>query len=64
VLDLLVYLVVNRDRVVTKDDLIASVRGGRIALDALTSRIYAARKAVSDSGREHYVGAFRRTGLD
>ena len=39
------YLVQNRDRVVSKDDLIASVWGGRIVSDStLTSRIYAARK--------------------
>ena len=30
VFDLLVYLVRNRDRVVSKDDLLAAVRGGRI----------------------------------
>ena len=49
--DLLVYLVQNRDRVVSKDDLIASVWGGRIVSDStLTSRINAARKAVGDSG--------------
>jgi DNA-binding winged helix-turn-helix (wHTH) protein len=30
VFDLLVYLVQNRDRVVSKDDLIASVWGGRL----------------------------------
>jgi len=53
VLDLLIYLVENRDRVVTKDDLIASVWDGRIVSDtALTSRIYAARKAVGDSGHD------------
>src|SRR5271169_6404790 len=53
VLDLLVYLVENRERVVTKDDLIASVWGGRIVSDAtLTSRINAARKALGDSGGE------------
>ena len=51
VLDLLICLVQNRNRVVTKDDLIASVWHGRIVSDAtLTSRIYAARKAVGDSG--------------
>jgi TolB-like protein len=51
VFDLLVYLVENRDRVVSKDDLIASVWGGRIVSDStLTSRINAARKAVGDSG--------------
>ena len=41
----------NRDRVVSKDDLIAVVWGGRIVSDStLTSRINAARKAVGDSG--------------
>ena len=53
VFDLLVYLVQNRERVVSKDDLIASVWGGRIVSDStLTSRINAARKAVGDSGEE------------
>jgi DNA-binding winged helix-turn-helix (wHTH) protein/pimeloyl-ACP methyl ester carboxylesterase len=53
VFDLLVYLVANRDRVVSKDDLIASVWGGRIVSEStLTSRINAARKAVGDSGEE------------
>jgi TolB-like protein/cytochrome c-type biogenesis protein CcmH/NrfG len=51
VFDLLVYLVQNRDRVVSKDDLIASVWRGRIVSDStLTSRINAARKAIGDSG--------------
>jgi len=53
VFDLLVYLVENRDRVVSKDDLFSSVWGGRIVSDStLTSRINAARKAVGDSGDE------------
>jgi TolB-like protein/cytochrome c-type biogenesis protein CcmH/NrfG len=53
VFDLLLYLVQNRDRVVSKDDLIASVWGGRIVSEStLTSRINAARKAVGDSGGE------------
>ena len=53
VFDLLVYLVQNRDRVVSKDDLIASVWRNRIVSDStLTSRINAARKAVGDSGEE------------
>src|SRR6267143_740299 len=52
VFDLLVYLVQNRDRVVSKDDLIASVWGGRIVSEStLTSRINAARNAVGNSGR-------------
>jgi TolB-like protein len=53
VFDLLVYLVENRDRVVSKDDLLASIWGGRIVSDStLTSRINAARKAVGDNGNE------------
>src|ERR1051326_7133871 len=53
VFDLLIYLVQNRDRVVSKDDLIAAVWGGRIVSDStLTSRINAARKAVADNGEE------------
>jgi TolB-like protein len=51
VFDLLVYLLQNRDHVVSKGDLIATVWGGRIVSDStLTSRINAARKAVGDSG--------------
>ena len=34
VFDLLIYLVENRDRVVSKDDLIASIWGGRIVSDS------------------------------
>jgi pimeloyl-ACP methyl ester carboxylesterase/DNA-binding winged helix-turn-helix (wHTH) protein len=53
VFDLLVYLIENRDRVVSKDDLIASVWSGRIVSDStLDSRINAVRKALDDSG-EH-----------
>jgi TolB-like protein len=51
VFDLLVHLIENRARVVSKDDLIAAVWSGRIVSDStLTSRINAARKAVGDSG--------------
>ena len=65
VLDLLICLVENRNRVVTKDDLIASVWGGRIVSDAtLTSRIYAARKAVGDSGHgQRLIRTVSRRGL-
>ncbi len=56
VFDVLLYLARNRDRVVTKDDLIAAVWGGRIVSEAtLTSRINAARKAVGDSGEQQTV---------
>ena len=65
VFDLLVYLVQNRDRVVSKDDLIASVWGGRIVSDStLTSRINAARKAVGDSGEDQkLIRTIARKGL-
>ena len=53
VFDLLTYLVKNRDRVVTKDDLFGAIWGGRIVADStLASRINAVRKAVGDSGEE------------
>ena len=53
VFDLLVYLVRNRSRVVSKDDLIEGVWGGRIVSNsALTTRLNAARRAVNDSGVE------------
>ena len=56
VFDLLVYLVENRDRVVSKDDLIDRIWDGRIVSEStLTSRINAARKAVGDSGKDQAV---------
>jgi TolB-like protein len=65
VFDLLSYLVQNRERVVSKDDLIASVWGGRIVSDStLTSRINAARKAVGDSGdNQRLIRTIARKGL-
>ena len=53
VFDLLVYLVRNRERVVSKDDLLDAVWGGRIVSEStLTSHINAVRKAIGDSGEE------------
>ena len=52
VFDLLVHLIRNRDRVITKADLLDSLWGGRIVSEStLNSRINAARRAVGDSGR-------------
>jgi TolB-like protein/cytochrome c-type biogenesis protein CcmH/NrfG len=51
VFDLVVHLMENRDRVVSKDELIDKIWNGRhVAESTLTSRINAARKAVGDSG--------------
>jgi DNA-binding winged helix-turn-helix (wHTH) protein len=51
VFDLLELLLRNSDRVVTKDDMLAEVWGGRIVSEStLTSRINAARTALGDSG--------------
>lgn len=65
VLDLLIFLVQNTNRVVTKDDLIASVWGGRIVEDTtLTSRISAARKAIGETGRnQKLIRTFARKGI-
>jgi pimeloyl-ACP methyl ester carboxylesterase/DNA-binding winged helix-turn-helix (wHTH) protein len=53
VFDLLDYLVRHRDRVVSKDELMAAVWNGRIVSEsALTSRINSARAAIADSGEE------------
>jgi TolB-like protein len=56
VFDLLVYLVENRERVVSKDDLLAAVWDGRIVSEStLTSHINAVRKAIGDSGGEQLL---------
>jgi TolB-like protein/Flp pilus assembly protein TadD len=53
VFDLLDYLIRNRERVVSKDDLINSVWDGRSVSDAaLTTRLNVARSAIGDSGEE------------
>ena len=50
--DLLEYLIRNRERVVSRDDLIAAIWGGRIVSDsAMTTRINAARYAIGDTGK-------------
>jgi TolB-like protein len=51
--DLLDHLIRNRQRVVSKDDLIAAVWDGRIVSEsALTTRINAVRRAIGDSGEK------------
>jgi DNA-binding winged helix-turn-helix (wHTH) protein len=49
--DLLEYLIRNRERVISKDELLASIWHGRVVSDsALTTRINAARCAIDDTG--------------
>lgn len=51
VFDLLQYLIHNRERVITADDLIATVWNGRIvSTSTLNSRIAAVRRAIGDNG--------------
>ena len=53
VFDVLVYLMRHRGRVVSKDDLLASVWNGRIVSEStLSTRINSARSAIGDSGEE------------
>jgi TolB-like protein len=53
VFDLLLHLVQNREHVVSKDNLIDVVWGGRIVSEStLTSHINAVRKAIADTGEE------------
>ena len=53
VFDLLIHLVENRERVVSRDSLLNAVWRGRIVSEStLASHINAARKAIGDSGHE------------
>ncbi len=56
VFDLLDHLLANRDRVVSKNELIATIWGGRAVTDsALTTRINAVGAAVGDAGNSQQV---------
>src|SRR4029078_11402272 len=56
VFDLLDYLIRNRERVVSKDDLIGAVCTGRVVSDAaLTTRLNAAQSAIGDTGDKQYL---------
>ena len=51
--DLLVYVIRHRDRVLSKDDLIAAIWDGRIVSEAaLATCLNAARSAIDDSGEQ------------
>ncbi len=65
VFDLLDYLIRNRERVVSKDDLIKSIWNGRSVSDAaLTTRLNAVRGAIGDSGEEQrFIKTLPRKGF-
>jgi TolB-like protein len=53
VFDLLLFLVGNRNRVVSKEDLLNSIWGGRIVSEStLASRINSDRRVLGDSGKQ------------
>jgi pimeloyl-ACP methyl ester carboxylesterase/DNA-binding winged helix-turn-helix (wHTH) protein len=64
VFDVLTQLVSNRHRFVSKEELFASVWGGRFVSEAaLTSRIKAARRALGDDGEsQRYIRTVRGRG--
>ena len=65
VFDLLLYLIRNRDRVVSREDVFASVWRGRIVSEsALSTRINAARTAIGDNGEsQRLIRTLPRKGL-
>jgi DNA-binding winged helix-turn-helix (wHTH) protein len=65
VFDLLDYLIDNRNRVVSKDDLVSAVWNGRIVSDAaLTTRLNAARAAIGDDGvKQRLIKTMPRKGF-
>ena len=65
VFDLLEYLIRHRDRVVSKDDLIASIWQGRIVSEsAISTQINAARCAIADNGeKQRLIKTIPRKGL-
>jgi TolB-like protein len=65
VFDTLVYLIQNRERLVSKDDLLGAVWQGRsVSESTLTSHINAVRKAVGDSGdAQRLIRTVPRKGL-
>lgn len=65
VLSLLIFLIENRDRIVSKDELIDALWDGRIVSDAaLNTRIRDVRRALRDDGRDQrYVRTFPKRGV-
>jgi len=65
VFDLLAFLISARDRVVSRDDILAAVWHGRIVSEAtLSSRLNAARTAIGDTGAaQHLIRTLPRKGV-
>lgn len=65
VFDLLEFLVRNRERVVSRDDLLAAVWKGRVVSDsAIDARINAARRAIGDDGeQQRWIRTIARKGF-
>jgi DNA-binding winged helix-turn-helix (wHTH) protein len=65
VFDLLAHLIRHRERVVSRDELIESIWGGRVVSEsALNTRINAVRSALGDSGsRQHLIKTLPRRGV-
>src|SRR5215510_6743270 len=65
VFDLLAYLISNRQRVVSKDDLVAAIWGGRIISESsISSKVTAVRQAVGDSGdKQRLIRTMTRKGF-
>ena len=65
VFDLLLYLVQNRDQVVTRDELLQAVWHGRLVSEStLTSHVNAVRKAIGDTGKQQrLIRTVARKGL-
>jgi TolB-like protein len=65
VFDLLEFLIRSRERVVSRDDLLAAVWRGRIVSEAtLSSRVNSARSAIGDNGEEQrWIRTLPRKGV-
>ena len=65
VFDLIVHLVRNRNRIVSKDELIDTIWNGRVISEAaLSSRINGARRALGDSGNgQNFIKTLHKRGF-
>jgi TolB-like protein len=65
VFDLLHHLILHRERIVSKDELIAAVWKGRaVSESAFSSRITAVRQVIGDSGEhQHFIRTVARKGF-